>query len=180
MSSPTIPDDFDDDDVFDNVDVDVLLQSNQAPGQTQGATQGEQPRRQPEADAQLDDSLFDDVDAENLIASSQPPVHSPLKRSLDDTSDVDGGNNQRESFGTDHSSSSNKRRKTDHESTLWKDTEEDKANLKLACELLKKKFGYKSFRHEQEGAIRRVLAGENALVIFPTGAGKSLCYQVGC
>lgn len=48
----------------------------------------------------------------------------------------------------------------------------------LAQQLLREKFGYGSFRHEQERAIESVLRGENTLVIFPTGAGKSLCYQV--
>ncbi len=48
----------------------------------------------------------------------------------------------------------------------------------LAERLLKQKFGYQSFRHEQSAAIQNILAGENTLVIFPTGAGKSLCYQV--
>lgn len=52
------------------------------------------------------------------------------------------------------------------------------AHLALAERLLKEKFGYQSFRYEQAGAIQSLLAGENALVIFPTGAGKSLCYQV--
>ncbi|KAK7991247.1 ATP-dependent DNA helicase Q-like 3 [Apiospora saccharicola] len=44
--------------------------------------------------------------------------------------------------------------------------------------LLQEKFGYDKFRHEQEGAIGSVLRGENTLVVFPTGAGKSLCYQI--
>ncbi|KAK3315949.1 P-loop containing nucleoside triphosphate hydrolase protein [Apodospora peruviana] len=57
-------------------------------------------------------------------------------------------------------------------------TESDQFHLELAERLLKEKFGFKSFRHEQQGAIQKVLAGENALVVFPTGAGKSLCYQI--
>lgn len=48
----------------------------------------------------------------------------------------------------------------------------------LARGILANKFGYDSFRHEQEGAISAILNGDNALAIFPTGAGKSLCYQV--
>lgn len=50
--------------------------------------------------------------------------------------------------------------------------------LQLAQRILQDKFGYASFRHEQEAAIRRLLGGDNTLVVFPTGAGKSLCYQV--
>lgn len=50
--------------------------------------------------------------------------------------------------------------------------------VKLARRALKNNFGFDTFRHEQEAAIVSVLAGNNTLVIFPTGGGKSLCYQV--
>jgi len=39
-------------------------------------------------------------------------------------------------------------------------------------------FGYPAFRGLQEPAIRHVVAGGDALVLMPTGAGKSVCYQV--
>ncbi|OIW32908.1 ATP-dependent DNA helicase [Coniochaeta ligniaria NRRL 30616] len=55
---------------------------------------------------------------------------------------------------------------------------EDKSVSKVATAILAEKFGYESFRHEQEGAINAILRGDNALAIFPTGAGKSLCYQI--
>ncbi|KAK4196746.1 P-loop containing nucleoside triphosphate hydrolase protein [Triangularia verruculosa] len=58
------------------------------------------------------------------------------------------------------------------------DSPEGGGHLALAEQLLSKQFGYQSFRHEQAAAIQRILAGDNALVIFPTGAGKSLCYQI--
>lgn len=45
-------------------------------------------------------------------------------------------------------------------------------------EILRTHFGYDSFRPPQEDVIRRVIAGEHALVIMPTGGGKSICYQV--
>ncbi|KAH8900418.1 ATP-dependent DNA helicase recQ [Thozetella sp. PMI_491] len=51
-------------------------------------------------------------------------------------------------------------------------------HMTLARKLLHDTFGYDSFRHEQEMAIAAILRGENGLVIFPTGAGKSLCYQI--
>ncbi|RLS77672.1 MAG: ATP-dependent DNA helicase RecQ [Planctomycetota bacterium] len=44
--------------------------------------------------------------------------------------------------------------------------------------LLRQYFGYDRFRPPQEAVIRRLLAGQHALVIMPTGAGKSLCYQI--
>ncbi|OTB14641.1 hypothetical protein K445DRAFT_12890 [Daldinia sp. EC12] len=47
-----------------------------------------------------------------------------------------------------------------------------------AKKILKEKFGYDNFRHEQFSAIVSILQEENVLVVFPTGAGKSLCYQV--
>jgi ATP-dependent DNA helicase RecQ len=43
---------------------------------------------------------------------------------------------------------------------------------------LKKFFGFSSFLKGQEDVISRILAGQSAAAIFPTGAGKSLCYQL--
>ncbi len=45
-------------------------------------------------------------------------------------------------------------------------------------ELLQEKFGMKSFRGGQLAVIERLLAGKSAAAIFPTGGGKSLCYQL--
>ena len=39
-------------------------------------------------------------------------------------------------------------------------------------------FGYPDFRGQQEAIVRHVLAGGDALVLMPTGGGKSLCFQV--
>ena len=45
-------------------------------------------------------------------------------------------------------------------------------------EILKATFGFDSFRGSQEQVVERVLAGKDSLAVMPTGAGKSLCYQL--
>ncbi len=45
-------------------------------------------------------------------------------------------------------------------------------------EILATRFGFDSFRPGQERVVEALLAGRSALAVFPTGAGKSLCYQL--
>lgn len=51
-------------------------------------------------------------------------------------------------------------------------------NGNAALETLKNYFGYSSFREGQEKIVTAILDGRDVLAVMPTGAGKSICYQV--
>jgi len=50
--------------------------------------------------------------------------------------------------------------------------------LNSVSSVLKQTFGFDHFRGVQEQVVDRVLAGQHSLAVMPTGAGKSLCYQL--
>ena len=50
--------------------------------------------------------------------------------------------------------------------------------IERARDILRARFGYPDFRPGQLRAVRAALAGRSALVVLPTGGGKSLCYQI--
>ena len=47
-----------------------------------------------------------------------------------------------------------------------------------ALDLLQRFYGYPSFRPAQEPVVRSLLAGHDTVAIMPTGAGKSICFQI--
>jgi ATP-dependent DNA helicase RecQ len=50
--------------------------------------------------------------------------------------------------------------------------------LRDPAQVLRQVFGFPGFRGQQDAAVRHMVAGGDALVLMPTGGGKSICYQV--
>ena len=50
--------------------------------------------------------------------------------------------------------------------------------MSTPLDILRNHFGYDEFRFQQQQIINTLIAGEDALVLMPTGGGKSLCYQI--
>ena len=50
--------------------------------------------------------------------------------------------------------------------------------MSAAIDALQRVFGYPAFRGEQQAIVDHLVAGGDALVLMPTGGGKSLCYQI--
>src|SRR5438045_4503788 len=50
--------------------------------------------------------------------------------------------------------------------------------MTVALDVLAERFGFAAFRPGQQQVVETLLGGRSALAVFPTGAGKSLCYQL--
>ncbi|UQC81692.1 RecQ family ATP-dependent DNA helicase [Colletotrichum lupini] len=98
-----------------------------------------------------DDFGFDSADEADLLAVVDA-APSAAKRPNEDTDQSEEPGPKRQRGSSDHSV--------------------------LARRVLRERFGLESFRLEQEAAINRIISGDSAVVVFPTGGGKSLCYQV--
>ncbi|UZP38780.1 hypothetical protein NXS19_006596 [Fusarium pseudograminearum] len=119
----------------------------------------------PDDDFDSGDALFDDVDEDDLIFDGV------------EESDLIEKTPGKHSRGKEDDNVPVKKARHGSISTTNGQLGETQ-RLQIAQRILADNFRYKSFRHEQEAAISRILNGDNALVVFPTGAGKSLCYQI--
>ncbi|MBC7311212.1 MAG: DEAD/DEAH box helicase, partial [Rhizobium sp.] len=54
----------------------------------------------------------------------------------------------------------------------------DRQGAANPLDVLKQVYGYPAFRGRQAEVVERVVSGGDAVVLFPTGAGKSLCFQI--
>jgi ATP-dependent DNA helicase RecQ len=54
----------------------------------------------------------------------------------------------------------------------------DRQGTRNPLDVLKRVYGYSSFRGKQAAVVEQVVSGGDAVVLFPTGAGKSLCFQI--
>ena len=53
-----------------------------------------------------------------------------------------------------------------------------KVHMEQSCSMLREYFGYGEFRPNQQEIVNALLAGRDVLAVMPTGAGKSICFQV--
>ncbi len=117
------------------------------------------------------DDLFDDIDLDQFDSGDELFHNVDVETLLENRSPAERRKRDAEDDAQYPDRTSSKRQKSVQ-------PEVHAEHLALAERLLSENFGFKAFRHEQAAAIQHLLASDNTLVVFPTGAGKSLCYQV--
>ncbi|CAD6193904.1 unnamed protein product [Caenorhabditis auriculariae] len=116
-----------------------------------------------EDDRKSEDSFFD----EEIILQSNPAEKSEASESSTSVGGRHDMHGQFRGFLQDNSA------EFEDEQSLLGDFRRDEL-----YKTLKAKFGFNSFRHRQKNAIVSILLNNDAFVLMPTGAGKSLCYQL--
>ncbi|CAM9160756.1 unnamed protein product [Laminaria digitata] len=108
-------------------------------------------------------------------ASSSIPQRRSLKRSL-----CSGGDKalERGSAAGGRAFSTHKRPPTQLRANAAEADRGAGLTMDDAREALRSLFGHDDFRDGQEGVVSKLLAGESCAGVFPTGAGKSICYQL--
>lgn len=122
--------------------------------------------------------LFHDVIMHLKHPESQPPQLS----AKDEDEFLASFEDEEEFLAISEAVENGKKRAHDDESTESSLTKRPKSesspSTMLANRVLKERFGLGGFRLKQEAAITRLMDGGSATIVFPTGGGKSLCYQV--
>ncbi|CAK4034757.1 ATP-dependent DNA helicase [Lecanosticta acicola] len=95
---------------------------------------------------------------------------------IDTTTCATGG--KRKSESDDALNTETKRARVGQPDDSQLDDTASDTSTDVARRVLRERFGMEAFRLKQEAAIARLLDGKSSVVVFPTGGGKSLCYQV--
>ncbi|GAU30245.1 hypothetical protein TSUD_67970 [Trifolium subterraneum] len=99
------------------------------------------------------------------------------RKKLDD----EGEDNEEDGLGEENAKQQEKRKGWENECKVLEEAvlaARNEASDENLVRLLKLIHGYDSFREGQLEAIKNVLGGKSTMLILPTGAGKSLCYQL--
>ncbi|PNX92302.1 ATP-dependent DNA helicase q-like 5-like protein, partial [Trifolium pratense] len=95
--------------------------------------------------------------------------------------EAEGGDNEEDGLDEENAKQQEKRKGWENECKVLEEAvlaARNEASDENLVKLLKLIHGYDSFREGQLEAIQNVLAGKSTMLILPTGAGKSLCYQL--
>lgn len=125
-------------------------------------------------------TLFRDVISHLRNPNSQSA--QPARISSDEDDEFDASFLDEAEFIAATEEVENSKRQHDENDEIFSSNKRSKGMLSpstvLANKILSERFGLDRFRLKQEAAITRIMDGESAVIVFPTGGGKSLCYQV--
>lgn len=125
-------------------------------------------------------NLFHDVISYLRNPGSQSV--QPVKISSDEDDEFDASFVDEAEFIAATEAVENSKRPRDETSETDSPSKRSKSMLSpstvLANKVLNERFGLDQYRLKQEAAITRIIDGGSTAIVFPTGGGKSLCYQV--
>jgi hypothetical protein len=126
--------------------------------------------------------LIPNLETEGSLIQGICPAPWAMSPSFDDDDDFGlSSSDEAELIALADASTQGTKRKAsfgDDNQSFKKPAVESLRTIPLALRTLTRDFGLKAFRLKQEQVISRILSGGSATVVFPTGGGKSLCYQI--